>query len=126
MSESANLPTSQIGIRWSGTKKCSQRCEIDHFFRRSFAGIQPSECFRDPVRESSVLPIQYPIGGWGQGSKLTENGPKSVENGRIANVDRRPNKMFYSVASRKCRIHPKADDTKLKLEKFSELEVGMF
>ena len=43
MSQSANPPTSQIGIRWSGTKKCSQRYEIDHFCLGIFAGIQPSE-----------------------------------------------------------------------------------
>ena len=57
MSQSANLPTSQIGIRWSGTKKCSQRYEIHHFCLGIFAGIQPSEWFRDPVGESSN-PIQ--------------------------------------------------------------------
>ena len=57
MNQSANLPTSQIGIRWSGTKKCSQRYEIDHFCLGIFAGIQPSEWFRDPVGESSN-PIQ--------------------------------------------------------------------
>ena len=45
MSQSANLPTSQIGIRWSGTKKCSQRYEIDHFCLGIFAGIQPSDFF---------------------------------------------------------------------------------
>ena len=39
MSQSANLPTSQIGVRWSGTKKCSQRYEIDHFCLGIFAGI---------------------------------------------------------------------------------------
>ena len=83
MSQSANLPTSQIGIQWSGTKKCSQRYEVDQFFLRIFAGIQPSECFRDPVRESSVLPIQYPIGGWGQGSKRPENGPNRYRNAEL-------------------------------------------
>ena len=66
MSQSANPPTSQIGIRWSGTKKCSQRYEIDHFCLGIFAGIQPSEFVRDPVGESSVLPIQYPIYRWHQ------------------------------------------------------------
>ena len=66
MSQSANLPTSQIGVRWSGTKKCSQRYEIDHFCLGIFAGIQPSEWFRDPVGESSVLPMQYPIYRWHQ------------------------------------------------------------
>ena len=45
MSQSANPPTSQIGIRWSGTKKCSQRYEIDHFCLGIFAGIQPSDFF---------------------------------------------------------------------------------
>ena len=34
-----NLKMSQIGIRCSGTKKCSQRYEIDHFCLRIFAGI---------------------------------------------------------------------------------------
>ena len=66
MSQSANLPTSHIGVRWSGTKKCSQRYEIDHFCLGIFAGIQPSNVFRDPVGESSVLPIRYPIYRWHQ------------------------------------------------------------
>ena len=57
-SQSANLPTSQIGVRWFGTKKCSQRYEIDHFCVGIFAGIQPSEFVRDPVWESSVLLIR--------------------------------------------------------------------
>ena len=43
MSQSANPPTSQIGIRWSGTKKCSQRYEIDHFCLWIFAAIHSSE-----------------------------------------------------------------------------------
>ena len=56
-----NSKMSKIGIRWSGTKKCSQRYEIDHFCLGIFAGIQPSEFSRDPVGESSILFIQYPI-----------------------------------------------------------------
>ena len=33
----------QIGIRCSGTRKCSQRYEIDHFCQGFFSCIQPSE-----------------------------------------------------------------------------------
>ena len=33
----------QIGIRCSGTKKCSQRHRIDHFCQGFFSAIQPSE-----------------------------------------------------------------------------------
>ena len=42
---SPNSKMRQIGIRWSGTKKCSQRYEIDHFCLGIFAGIQPSDFF---------------------------------------------------------------------------------
>ena len=34
---------SQIGIWCSGTKKCSQKYEINHFCLRIFPAIQPSE-----------------------------------------------------------------------------------
>ena len=35
--------TSQIGIWCSGTKKCSQRYEIDHFCPGMFSAVRPSE-----------------------------------------------------------------------------------
>ena len=38
-----NLRMTQIGIRCSGTKKCSQRYEIDYFSQRICSAIQPSE-----------------------------------------------------------------------------------
>ena len=38
-----NLKMNQIGIRWSGTRKCSQRYGIDHFCQGYFSAIQPSE-----------------------------------------------------------------------------------
>ena len=36
---------SQIGIWCSGTKKCSQKYEINHFCLGIFSAIQPSEIF---------------------------------------------------------------------------------
>ena len=45
MSSTLNLtlkPT-QIGVRCSGTRKCSQGCEIDHFCQGHFSAIQSSE-----------------------------------------------------------------------------------
>ena len=38
-----NLKMSQIGIRCSGTKRCSQRYEVDHFCLGIFAAIHSSE-----------------------------------------------------------------------------------
>ena len=67
---------SQIGIRCSGTRKCSQRYEIDHFCQGNISAIQASV-------------IQY------------------------------GNLRFYRSNVRY------TDDTKLKLKKFSELEVCM-
>ena len=43
-----NTKSSQIGIRCSGTKKCSQRYEIDHFCLGIFSAIQPSEILSNP------------------------------------------------------------------------------
>ena len=36
-----NLKSIQIGVRCSGTKKCSQRHQIDHFCQGFFSAIQP-------------------------------------------------------------------------------------
>ena len=41
--QNLNLRMTQIGIRWSGTKKCSRRYQINHFCQRFFSCIQPSE-----------------------------------------------------------------------------------
>ena len=38
-----NMKRSQIRIRCSGTGKCSQRYEIDHFRQGNISAIQPSE-----------------------------------------------------------------------------------
>ena len=41
--ENINTKSSEIGIQCSGSKKCSQRYEIDHFCLGIFPFIQPSE-----------------------------------------------------------------------------------
>ena len=46
-----NSKLSQIGIRWSGTRKCSQRYQIDHFCQGFFSAIQPS-IFHNPAKGS--------------------------------------------------------------------------
>ena len=61
MSQWANLPTSQFGVRWSGTKKCSQRYEIDHFCLGIFQPFNLPKVFPIPVGELPVLPIQRPL-----------------------------------------------------------------
>ena len=38
-----NMKPSQIGIRCSGTRKCSKRYQIDHFCQGFFSAIQPCE-----------------------------------------------------------------------------------
>ena len=50
-----NSKLSQIGIRWSGTRKCSQRYQIDHFCQGFFSGIQPSEI---PIGIPPELPAE--------------------------------------------------------------------
>ena len=47
-----NSKLSQIGIRWSGTRKCSQRYGIDHFYQVFFSAIQPSKFFHNPGKGS--------------------------------------------------------------------------
>ena len=53
-SRTLNLSTkpSQIGIRCSGTRKCSQRYEIDHFCQWFFQPFSPLKFFLNPVGES--------------------------------------------------------------------------
>ena len=46
--------TEQIGIRCSGTQKCSQRFEIDHFCPGNISAIQSLKFFVNPIRESFV------------------------------------------------------------------------
>ena len=58
---SLNLKMSQIGIRCSRTRKCSQRYEIDHFCQGFFQPFNFPKFFHTPVREHSVLHIQCPI-----------------------------------------------------------------
>ena len=52
---------SQIGIRSSGTRKCSQRFEINHFCQVIFQLFSLPKFFLNPVGELLVLPIQRPI-----------------------------------------------------------------
>ena len=47
-----NSKLSQIGIRWSGTRKCSQTYEIDHFYQGLFSAIQLSKFFHNPGKGS--------------------------------------------------------------------------
>ncbi len=53
-----NLRMTQIGIRCSGTKKCSQRYQINHFCQGFFSGIQPSEI---PIEIPPELPAEMLI-----------------------------------------------------------------
>ena len=45
---------SQIGIRCSGTQKCSQRFEIDHFCPGNISAIRTAKFFLNPISEPSV------------------------------------------------------------------------
>ena len=60
MSSTLNLNPrmTQIGIRCSGTRKCSQRYEIDHFCQGFFSCIQPSEI---PIEIPPELPAEMLI-----------------------------------------------------------------
>ena len=53
--------TEQIGTRCSGTQKCSQRFEIDHFCPGNISAIQSLKFFVNPIRESFVsqLNVRY-------------------------------------------------------------------
>ena len=46
-----NWKMSQIGIRWSGTRKCSQRYQIDHLCHGFFSAIQLSKLCHNPRKE---------------------------------------------------------------------------
>ena len=48
----------QIGIRCSGTNKCSQRYQINNFWQCFFSGIQPSEI---PIEIPPELPAEMLI-----------------------------------------------------------------
>ena len=57
-----NLKMSQIGIRWFGTKKCSQRYEINHFWWGFFSAIQPSEIPPEILLEiPSGIPLELSL-----------------------------------------------------------------
>ena len=53
-----NLRMTQLGIRCSGTKKCAQRCQIDHFCQGFFSGFHPSEI---PIEIPPELPAEMLI-----------------------------------------------------------------
>ena len=72
-----NSDSSQLGIRFSGTRNCSQGYAIDHFSQGNISAIQPSV----------------------------------IQHGKLC---------FYRSNVRYI------DDAKLKLDKFSELEFGVF
>ena len=60
--EARSLPKrSQIGFRCSGTKKCSQRFEMDHFCPGNISAIRTAKFFFNPMSEPSVSIPQYPI-----------------------------------------------------------------
>ena len=46
--------TEQNGIRCTGSQKCSQRFEIDHFCPGNISAIQSLKFFVNPIRESFV------------------------------------------------------------------------
>ena len=56
-----NMKPSLIGIRCPGTRKCSQRYEIDHFCQWHFSAIQLSKSFPNPVGEPSVQFIKLQL-----------------------------------------------------------------
>ena len=61
-----NLRMTQIGIRCSGTKKCSQRYHIDHFCPGFFSCFQPSEIHIEippelPADMLIKLPAEIPL-----------------------------------------------------------------
>ena len=47
-----NSKLSQIGIRWSGTRKCSQRYQIDHFYQGFFVSHSTFDFFHNPGKGS--------------------------------------------------------------------------
>ena len=56
-----NMKSSQIGIRCSGTNKCFQRHQIDHFCQGFFSAIQPLEIpFQIPLELSFEMPFEIP------------------------------------------------------------------
>ena len=64
-----NLRMTQIGIRCCGTKKCSQRYQIDHFCQGFLSCIQPSESPIEippdllaeiPIKLPAELPLEIP------------------------------------------------------------------
>ena len=56
-----NTKSSQIGIWCSGTRKCSQRYEIDHFCQWFFQPFNLPKFCPNPIGEPSVLRIRRPI-----------------------------------------------------------------
>ena len=68
------MKSSQIGIRCSGTRKCSQRYEIDHFCQGNISAIQSFEILSGSSRGISVLPLPRPIYRWDQAEVWEEFG----------------------------------------------------
>ena len=93
-SRTLNLSTkpSQIGIRCSGTKKCSQRYEIDHFCPR-FLFSHPT--FRNTLRTH---------GPKGLPSKFYQAQELDLHPGRHVTMAFLPHKVSSSKNLRKCNM----------------------